>query len=162
MTYDHYLDIVVNEQALYFYQPHQPAKRYLISTGAKGTGQSYGSEQTPLGWHHIHAKVGDGQPAGTVFVAREPTGEMATPEYMATQPERDWIVTRILWLAGTEPGLNQGGEVDTLARKIYIHGTPDEQCLGHPGSRGCIRMRNDDIIELFAQVPVGLPVRIRV
>lgn len=135
---------------------------YPVSTARNGAGERLGSECTPRGRHVIAAKIGADAPPNSVFVARVATGEIHSPAYAATQPpDRDWILTRILWLSGCEPGLNQGGDCDTHARYIYLHGTPDDTELGQPGSRGCVRMRNHDIIELFAQVELGTPVTIR-
>ncbi|HCU84818.1 MAG TPA: L,D-transpeptidase, partial [Methylophilus sp.] len=115
---------------------------------------------TPLGAHIIRAKIGGGAAENTVFVGRRPTGEIFTPALKEQFPDRDWILTRILWLSGTEPGKNRLGNVDTMQRYIYIHGTPDATVLGVPGSHGCVRMRNADLIELFEQVPVGTTVNI--
>ena len=131
-----------------------------ISTGRKGVGEQNGSEQTPRGWHKIRAKIGAGQPENTVFVARRPTGELYAPEMRASYPNRDWILTRILWLSGLEPGRNRLGKVDTMRRFIYIHGCPDDDPMGAPGSRGCVKMRNNELIELFDRVPIGTRVHI--
>ena len=109
----------------------------------------------------MRAKVGATAPSNAVFVARRWTGELCTPELMAAYPERDWILTRILWLSGTEIGRNRLGAVDTMQRYIYIHGTPDSVVLGVPGSRGCVRMRNSDVMQLFAAVAVGTEVDIQ-
>ena len=136
-------------------------KRYTVSTAAKGAGEQMGSYQTPRGLHRIRAKIGAGLPLGAVLRGRRPTGEICTPALMAAQPDKDWILTRILWLCGEEPGVNRGGQVDTMRRYVYIHGTPDETVLGVPGSHGCIRMRNAELVELFDRVPVGAPVHIR-
>ena len=136
-------------------------KRYTVSTAAKGAGEQMGSYQTPRGLHRIRAKIGAGLPLGAVLRGRRPTGEICTPALMAEQPDKDWILTRILWLCGEEPGVNCGGQVDTMRRYVYIHGTPDETVLGVPGSHGCIRMRNAELVELFDRVPVGTPVHIR-
>jgi lipoprotein-anchoring transpeptidase ErfK/SrfK len=133
-------------------------KRYRISTALNGVGEESGSYCTPRGAHVIRAKIGAGQPANAVFVRRRPTGEIYTPELGAQFPGRDWILTRILWLSGCEPGMNRLGSVDTMRRYIYIHGTPDEVELGNPGSKGCVRMRNGDILDLFDRVAVGTPV----
>ena len=135
-------------------------REYLISSAAKGVGEQAGSYQTPRGRHRIRARIGDGLPLGAVLRGRRPTGEICTPELMAAQPDRDWILTRILWLCGEEPGKNRGGQVDTMRRYVYIHGTPDSAILGVPGSHGCIRMRNTDMVDLFDRVPVGTPVLI--
>jgi lipoprotein-anchoring transpeptidase ErfK/SrfK len=131
-----------------------------ISTGRKGVGEVNGSEQTPRGWHQVRAKIGAGQPENAVFVARRPTGEVYTPAMRQDYPGRDWILTRILWLSGLEPGRNRLGQVDTMRRFIYIHGCPDEDPMGVPGSRGCVKMRNRELIELFDRVPVGTRVHI--
>ncbi|MDI6750763.1 MAG: L,D-transpeptidase [Rhodocyclaceae bacterium] len=128
-------------------------RRYSVSTAEKGAGEQRGSFCTPRGKHIIRAKIGAGAPANTVFVRRRPTGELWTPELAAAHPGRDWILTRILWLSGCEPGKNRLGEVDTMRRYIYIHGSPDTVAMGVPASHGCIRMRNADIIELFELVP---------
>ena len=135
-------------------------RRYSVSTAANGAGEVCGSHCTPRGKHLIRAKIGAGQAENTVFVRRRPTGEIYTPELVAQFPKRDWILTRILWLSGCEIGFNRLGENDTMRRYIYIHGTPDSAQLGAPGSHGCIRMRNADLIELFDLVPVGTAVEI--
>ncbi|MGV1017216.1 MAG: L,D-transpeptidase family protein [Fluviibacter phosphoraccumulans] len=138
----------------------QLLRQYTISSAAKGVGEQMGSYQTPRGRHRIRARIGDGLPLGAVLRGRRPTGEICTPELMVAQPDRDWILTRILWLCGEEPGKNRGGQVDTMRRYVYIHGTPDSAVLGVPGSHGCIRMRNTDIVDLFNRVPLGTPVNI--
>ncbi|MBN9126520.1 MAG: L,D-transpeptidase [Nitrosospira sp.] len=135
-------------------------RRYRISSARYGTGQQRGSFRTPLGRHIIRAKVGAGQPVNTVFVRRRPTGEIYSPELGAAFPRRDWILTRILWLSGREPGFNRLGAVDTMRRYIYIHGSPDSVEMGKPGSIGCIRMRNRDLVELFDLVDAGTEVDI--
>lgn len=135
-------------------------RRYTISTAAKGAGEQDGSFCTPRGPHVIRAKIGAGQPVNTVFVRRRPTGEIYTPELGAQFPERDWILTRILWLSGCERGFNRLGKVDTMRRFIYIHGSPDNVAMGVPGSHGCVRMRNIDLLDLFERVEPGTPVNI--
>jgi lipoprotein-anchoring transpeptidase ErfK/SrfK len=131
-----------------------------VSTAAKGVGEQNGSYCTPRGRHVVRAKVGAGATVNTVFARRRPTGETWTPELAAQFPQRDWILTRILWLSGCEPGFNRLGEVDTMRRYIYIHGSPDTVPMGTPGSIGCVRMRNNDIVELFDLVPPYTPVDI--
>ena len=138
----------------------RPLREYPVSTARKGPGERAGSHCTPRGRHVIRAKIGAGAPANTVFVARRPTGELYTPELGARFPGRDWILTRILWLSGREPGINRLGDVDTMRRFIYIHGSPDSVAMGIPGSIGCIRMRNPDIIDLFDRVEAGTRVEI--
>ncbi len=137
-------------------------QRYAISTARNGAGQAQGSYCTPLGRHIIRAKIGAGAPVDTVFVGRRPTGEIYTPALAAQFPDRDWILTRILWLSGCEVGHNRLGQVDTMRRYIYIHGCPDSAPMGVQGSLGCIRMHNRDIITLFDQVPPGTLVDISV
>jgi len=136
-------------------------KRYSISSAKNGVGEQNGSFCTPRGRHIIRARIGAGQPFNTVFVERRPTGEVYSPKLAREFPGRDWILTRILWLSGCERGYNRMGKVDTMRRAIYIHGSPDTANMGKPGSRGCIRMHNRDIIELFDLVPVGTVVEIR-
>ncbi|MXZ80775.1 MAG: L,D-transpeptidase [Gammaproteobacteria bacterium] len=131
---------------------------YPVSTALNGPGQEKDSFCTPLGRHVIRARIGAGQPVNTVFRGRRPTGEIYRPEMREAEPGRDWILTRILWLSGLETGFNRLGNVDTMQRFIYIHGCPDDIVLGCPGSRGCVRMRNTDIVELFDLAAVGTPV----
>ena len=128
-------------------------RSYPVSTSKYGAGERNGSFCTPRGAHVIRARIGVGQPVNSVFVRRRPTGEIWTPELYAQYPGRDWILTRILWLSGCERGRNRLGDVDTMRRYIYIHGSPDTAEMGKPGSIGCIRMRNNDIAELFDLVP---------
>ena len=136
-------------------------RRYPVSTAKNGVGEKNGSFRTPRGRHIVRAKIGAGQPENTVFVRRRPTGEVWSPELNARHPGRDWMLTRILWLSGCEPGFNRLGDVDTMRRYIYIHGSPDAAEMGKPGSIGCVRMRNRDIIELFDLVPPYTQVEIR-
>lgn len=131
-----------------------------VSTARNGAGEQAGSECTPRGWHQVRARIGEGLPSGAVLRGRRPTGEIWTPALHAAFPGRDWILTRILWLSGLEPGRNRGGQVDSLRRYIYCHGTPDCEPMGVPLSHGCIRLRNADMLTLFAQVPAGTPVLI--
>jgi L,D-transpeptidase YbiS len=128
-------------------------RQYPVSTAKAGAGEVSGSYQTPRGRHLIRAKIGAGQPQNTVFVRRRPTGEVWTPALAEAFPGRDWILTRILWLSGCEPGCNRLGHVDTMRRYIYIHGSPDTAEMGQPGSHGCIRMHNADLCDLFDRVP---------
>jgi lipoprotein-anchoring transpeptidase ErfK/SrfK len=135
-------------------------KTYSVSTAKNGPGEKNGSFCTPRGRHIVRAKIGAGQPLGTVFVRRRPTGEVWTPALHAKYPGRDWMLTRILWLSGCERGFNRLGDVDTMRRYIYIHGAPDSAEMGRPGSIGCVRMRNRDIVELFDRVAPYTPVEI--
>lgn len=143
---DQRLTLAVGEQLLAVYP---------VSTARNGPGERRGSGCTPRGWHRIRLKIGAGLPLDTVFVGRRPTGEIYSPELAAHYPERDWILTRILWLTGLESGRNRGGECDTLRRFIYIHGCPDTAPLGVPLSHGCIRMHNQDLLALFEEVAAG-------
>ena len=150
-----FIRISLAEQLLTLFDENaQVVRRYPVSTAAKGAGEAFGSYCTPRGKHLIRAKIGAGAPENAVFVARRPTGEIHSAELDAAFPGRDWILTRILWLSGCEPQRNRLGCVDTMRRYIYIHGTPDSARIGVPGSHGCIRMRNADIIDLFERVPV--------
>lgn len=134
---------------------------YPVSTALNGPGEKKNSGCTPRGKHIVRAKIGAGKPLGTVFIGRRPTGELWSPELAAEHPARDFILTRILWLSGCEVGVNRLGDVDSMQRYIYIHGTPDTEPMGIARSHGCVRMRNADVIELFDRVPAGTPVIIR-
>lgn len=149
------LEASISTQALRVYDDEVLVKEYLVSTAKNGAGEIKGSEQTPRGLHVIRAKIGANQPINTVFVGRRSTGEIYSSSLREMSPGRDWILTRILWLSGLEPGKNRFGNVDTMRRYIYIHGVPDDVVMGLPGSHGCIRMRNNDVIDLFDRVPVG-------
>lgn len=156
------IEISITAQMLTLFDDFGTVKaRYSISTAVNGIGSEKNSGRTPLGRHIIRAKIGAGAPVNTVFVGRRPTGEILSPELMAQHPQRDWILTRILWLSGTEVGKNRLGNVDSMQRYIYIHGTPDTEPMGQPCSHGCVRMRNQDVVELFDLVDVGTPVFIR-
>jgi len=155
------IEISIPEQSLaLFGDDGKELKRYPVSTSRNGAGERQGSFCTPRGAHIVRAKIGAGQPLNAVFVRRRPTGEIWTPELGERFPGRDWIVTRILWLSGCEPGRNRLGDVDTMRRYIYIHGSPESIEMGKPGSIGCIRMRNADVVELFDLVPPYTPVEI--
>lgn len=156
------IEISIADQRLVLLQPGTAPVVFSVSTAKNGPGERRDSYCTPRGQHVIAGKIGAGAAPGTVFVGRVPTGEVFAPALRATYPDRDWILTRILWLAGTEPGLNQGGDVDSRDRYIYIHGSPPDVPMGRPGSAGCVRMTNDDVIWLFDHVVVGTPVLIRV
>jgi len=154
------IEVSIPQQTLTVFDGTQILAYFSISTAANGAGCQKNSGCTPTGQHIIRAKIGEGAPINSVFVGRRATGEICSPELMAEFPNRDWILTRILWLSGTEVGVNRLGDVDTMQRYIYIHGTPDNVALGQPGSHGCIRMRNTDVIALFNMVPVGTPIHI--
>jgi hypothetical protein len=126
------------------------AQLIRCSTSRFGIGQAEGSNCTPLGLHRIAKKIGAGKPAGTVFKSRKVIGHVSQPELADAK-----ITTRILWLEGLEPGFNRGGNVDSHARYIYIHGTGDETTIGRPASCGCIHLAANDLIPLFDKLPVG-------
>jgi lipoprotein-anchoring transpeptidase ErfK/SrfK len=149
------LRVALAAQTLTIERSGGPVKTYSVSTSKHGAGETRGSFKTPRGRHVIRAKIGAGAPLNAVFRGRRPTGEIYSPELARANPGRDWILTRILWLSGTEIGRNRLGLVDTMRRYIYIHGTPDSEPLGVPGSIGCIRMANRDIVELFDLVTAG-------
>jgi len=154
--------IVVNiaEQSLSLFNNQQLIMEFSVATALKGAGERRGSEQTPRGWHQIRARIGEHNPINTVFIGRRPTGEIYSPQLRSIYPHRDWILTRILWLSGLEKGRNRFGEVDTMARYIYIHGCPDDEPVGIPNSHGCIRMRNQELIKFFDNVSVGTKINI--
>jgi lipoprotein-anchoring transpeptidase ErfK/SrfK len=154
------IEISIPKQSLVLFDDGRELKRYSVSTSRNGAGEMEGSFCTPRGDHIVRAKIGAGQPLNTVFRGRRPTGEIWTPELGERFPGRDWILTRILWLSGREVGKNRLGKVDTMRRYIYIHGSPDAVAMGKPGSIGCIRMRNQDIVELFELAPPGTEVSI--
>ncbi|MEY8203728.1 MAG: L,D-transpeptidase [Bermanella sp.] len=150
--------INIDEQTLSMLDADRVIKRFSISSALRGVGQRQGSAQTPLGSHYVRAKIGEGMALNTVFVGRRPTGEIYDARLAAQHPSRDWILTRILWLCGRQVGLNRLREVDSMARYIYIHGTPDTEPMGEARSHGCIRMRNRDLLTLFNWLPAGCPV----
>jgi L,D-transpeptidase YbiS len=152
--------IDVPRQRLVLWRDAVPVIDASVSTAARGVGEQRDSGCTPRGLHAVRAKVGAGCAEGAVFVGRRPTGEIYSSALAAAQPARDWILTRILWLTGREPGRNRGSAVDTLRRCIYIHGCPDDAPMGVAQSHGCIRMRNADVMTLFDAVAVGTSVRI--
>lgn len=153
------IEISIQQQTLTLFDDFGGVKaRYSVSTAANGVGCEKDSGCTPLGAHIIRAKIGAGAAPNTVFVGRRATGEICTLELMAKFQDRDWILTRILWLSGKEVGKNRLGNVDTMQRYIYIHGVPDSMEMGKIGSHGCVRMRNSDVIELFDLVDAGTPV----
>jgi lipoprotein-anchoring transpeptidase ErfK/SrfK len=160
MIPDTFLDISIPEQRLAIVDGGREICSYPVSTAKNGVGERRGSECTPRGWHIIRAKIGAELPLNSVFVGRRPTGEVYDEGLGQQYPKRDWILTRILWLGGLEPGKNRFGEVDTCWRYIYIHGTPDESLIGLPASHGCIRMKNADLLDLFNRVQAGVRVYI--
>lgn len=154
--------IIINiaSQSLFAYDGDQLIFSYLVSTASAGPGEQKNSGCTPRGKHVIRAKIGVKAPINTVFVGRRPTGEIYSEALADTFPKRDWILSRIMWLSGVEVGKNRLGNQDTMQRYVYLHGTPDKEVMGKPGSHGCIRMRNNEIIELFDWAAVGCSVSI--
>jgi lipoprotein-anchoring transpeptidase ErfK/SrfK len=157
---DRTVQIALTRQVLKVLDDGEPIREFAVSTSRYGPGERNGSQCSPRGLHVVRAKVGDGLPAGAVFVGRRHTGEIYAADLASRDPDRDWILTRLLWLSGREPGRNRFGAVDTLRRFIYIHGTPDTEPMGVPFSHGCIRMRNDDVIELYDLVETGTLVEV--
>ncbi len=155
-----YILISISNQKLTLLDGDKLIKQYSISTAKNGPGEEMDSECTPRGEHIITEKIGEGCESNSVFVGRIPTGEKYESALRELHPERDWILTRILWLSGAEEGKNKGGNVDSHDRYIYIHGSPDDMKMGRPGSRGCVRMRNSDVIELFELIDTGTRVTI--
>ena len=153
--------ISIDEQRLQLLEGDHIIMDTAVATAANGPGEVMHSECTPRGWHRVRARIGEGCPAGTVFVGRRPTGEVYSSALKAAHPQRDWMLTRILWLCGLEPGRNRFGNVDSMRRYIYIHGCPDEDAMGIPSSHGCVKMRNEEVIQLFDRVPVGTRVLIQ-
>jgi len=152
--------ISIGQQRLTLFHQGKLLKQYSVATAKNGPGEIFGSECTPRGKHIIRAKIGESAAENAVFIGRRPTGEIYHPKLKQTNPNRDWILTRILWLSGKEPGKNRLGNVDTMRRYVYIHGCPDDDEMGIPSSHGCIKMRNSEVIDLFNLVPIYTPVEI--
>ena len=152
------IKVSIAQQRLQLFDNNQVIMDTLISTARNGAGEDMGSERTPRGWHTIRAKIGEDCPTNTVFVGRRPTGEIYSPELARKTPDRDWILTRILWLSGLETGKNRGSTVDTMRRYIYIHGSPSNDVMGRPSSHGCVKMTNQDIKNIYDKVETGVRV----
>ena len=159
-TKDFLIRVSIDEQRLQLLESGRVVMDVAVSTAANGPGEIMHSECTPRGRHRIRAKIGAGAASNTVFVGRRDTGELYTPELRQQHPDRDWMLTRILWLCGLEPGKNRFGERDSMRRYIYIHGCPDSDSFSTPSSHGCVKMRNKDVIELFDKVSAGIGVLI--
>lgn len=155
------LVVEVPIQSMLLFEEGVLQKTYTISTAFLGLGEKKNSFQTPRGRHIIRAKIGANAPYNAVFVGRRMTGEIYSPELAKQFPDRDWMLSRILWLSGLEIGKNRLGDCDSMQRYIYIHGCPDNAPIGMPRSNGCIRMRNTDIIELFNWTPAGSEILIK-
>ena len=144
------LIVQITPQTLTVFAGESSPRTLPCSTSRFGIGQVEGSNCTPLGLHRIAEKIGAGLPAGTVFKARQVIGHPSPPEFADAK-----ITTRILWLTGLEPGFNQGGQVDSHQRYIYLHGTANQQTIGQPTSCGCIHLADAELIPLFDLVPNG-------
>jgi lipoprotein-anchoring transpeptidase ErfK/SrfK len=155
VKFEPYINVHLLDQRLTLSEGRKIVFETPVSLAKNGFGEQIGSECTPRGWHQIRAKIGAGCPVNTVFKERRPTGEIYTSELRRAYPDRDWILTRILWLSGLESGKNRFGQVDTMRRYIYIHGAPDEAPMGISGSQGCIRMHNGPLLELFERTKPG-------
>jgi len=155
-----HIKILISKQQLLLFDGENIVRKYSVSTAKNGVGERVDSECTPLGEHIIAEKIGHKAKKNSVFVGRAETNELYDSKMRDLYPDRDWILTRILWLSGTEEGKNKGNDVDSYDRYIYIHGSPEDIKMGKPGSRGCVRMRNSDVIELFDLVRVGTTVTI--
>ncbi|QKE62848.1 L,D-transpeptidase [Aquipseudomonas campi] len=155
-----FLHISIADQCLYGFADGRLVLRLAVSTALNGAGERSGSNCTPRGRHQVRAKIGEDLPLGAVLRGRRWTGEVWSSELHQQFPGRDWILTRILWLSGCEPGINRLGAVDTFRRYIYLHGTPDTEPLGVPLSHGCVRLRNADLLQLFPRVPLHCAVLI--
>jgi lipoprotein-anchoring transpeptidase ErfK/SrfK len=160
MPIDKFIQVSLSHQHLSLIEGEELIASYPVSTSKFGAGEQINSECTPRGNHIVRAMIGHGALPNTVFLGRRPTGEIYDPFLAKRHPLRDWILTRIIWLSGCEPGKNRMGDVDSMRRYIYIHGTPDSEPMGVPMSHGCIRMRNDDVIDLFDRIFIGIKVNI--
>jgi len=152
---DRTVQIQLTRQSLAVLDDGKPVREFLVSTSRYGPGERFGSQCTPRGTHIVRAQIGAGLPPDAVFIRRRFTGEIYDSDLARRHPDRDWILTRLMWLSGREPGRNRYGAVDSLRRFIYIHGMPDVQPVGVPFSHGCIRMRNTDVIELYEMIDTG-------
>jgi lipoprotein-anchoring transpeptidase ErfK/SrfK len=155
------IKVSIDEQRLQLLESGRIVMDVAVSTAANGPGEIMHSECTPRGLHRIRARIGAGAAVNSVFVGRRVTGEIYTPELKQQHPGRDWMLTRILWLCGMEPGRNRFGDRDSMRRYIYIHGCPEEDPMGTPSSHGCIKMRNAEVMTLFDRVPAGTRVLIQ-
>lgn len=155
-SFGSYVYISLRDQKLYYVSNGTVKHAYDISSGRNGVGNNKGSGGTPIGLHTVYRKIGDTVPEGGIFYRGSYTGRVLDSTYTKTNA----ITSRIIWLTGEEPGVNRGGIHDTSERYIYIHGTSGEASIGKPASRGCIRMRNADVVELYSLLSVGTPILI--
>jgi lipoprotein-anchoring transpeptidase ErfK/SrfK len=151
----------ISEQSLYLLDElEEVVQKYAVSTSKYGVGNKEGSFQTPTGRHIVKEKIGGQVAMNEVFVGRKPLGVLEDLQARQADLPEDIITSRIMWLEGLEPGVNKGNDIDSYQRYIYIHGTSEEDKIGTAASHGCIRMRNDDVIDLFDQIETGCEVLI--
>lgn len=155
VEFQDFIYVAAKRQRLYHIRNHNVVKRYEISTSKYGIGSKAKSQKTPLGLHSVYGKFGDEVPLGGILEGRKYTGRQAEIVKEARTIDTDDVTSRVLWLRGLEEGVNAGEGIDSKARCIYIHGTPEEGLIGQPASHGCIRMRNEDVIELYELVKRG-------
>lgn len=141
--------VKISAQMLYLYSAREYVCNYSVSTSRFGIGHDEGSYKTPTGIHCVQEKIGGDAEFSEIFKTRKPTREHANIEHNEIRTNEDCITSRILWLAGLEEGVNKGAGIDSYARYIYIHGTHEEGLIGQPASEGCIRMKNQDVIDLY-------------
>ena len=153
--FETFIYVAVKKQKLFLIENDSILAEYPISTAEKGLGGEVGSFKTPPGLHRVAEKVGmEVEPYG-IIKQKVPTGQLAEPVLQARSTNQDFITSRVMHLAGLEDGINHGGNVDSYVRGIFIHGTHEEGLIGTPASKGCVRMRNADVIELFERIEVG-------
>ena len=157
-SFENFIYVGVKRQELDLYLNGNHVISYPVSTSAHGAGTKAGSDMTPIGLHKIKGKFGSDVPIGGILKARKYTGNIASIQTNPIKTGEDAITTRILTLEGLENGINKGGELDSYERHIYIHGTAEEGLIGQPASHGCVRMKNEDVINLFNRVEKGLTV----
>ena len=157
-TLSEFLYVGIRRQKMYHIKNNKIFSTYPVSTSSKGAGNNVGSFKTPTGLHFIAEKIGDNAPVATLFINKKNTGKVVPINITEVSSYKDEITSRVLSLKGLQQGINKGKKYDTFARGIYIHGTSDEASIGKPSSHGCIRMKNDDIIELFDLLSVGIKV----
>lgn len=158
LGFNNFIYVGIKRQKLYYIENGKLALEFDISTAKNGAGNRKGSEKTPIGLHEIRHKIGENVPLGGVFNHKKFNNQTANINHTETAIETDYILTRIMSLKGLEDGVNKGKDVDSYARAIYIHGTADEGLIGKPASHGCVRMKNEEIIELFNSVDEGTKV----
>ena len=154
-SFDRFIYVAAKKQKLYLIEGEEIIASYNISTAKNGIGQNSGSFKTPAGLHQIAEKVGEDLPINSIIKQKVATGELARPIEIAESTNQDFITSRVMHLKGMEPQVNSGGKVDSYERGIFIHGTHEEGLIGQAASKGCVRMTNSDVIDLFQRVEVG-------